>query len=254
MAVLGLSFLPSIRPLAVPNDFGDELIPAGTAVLIWYRGERYVLSAAHVVELYPNYTYYIGSMRSWIEIPGPWTVNRPSGGNREGDTIDIAFRHAPNAFAEQLDGCTFLSADQQATTEQVRFNGPYRSKYVAIGYPLNAFKIKRYSKTTVPGNIAYAGGIASPDSYINEKLSATANLVLDSKWDSIVGEKGLQTSPKLEGISGGAIIRLRSIEGLGDLTRPQLAGITIEERRQARLLVGNRLGVYTEAINRARTA
>jgi hypothetical protein len=249
VAELGPSFLPAIRPLAVPNDLGDELIPAGSAVLVSRRNERYVFTAAHVTELYPDRAYHIGTMRRWLELEGPWIVSPAPNGDREADIVDGAFRHVTPEFADTLDGCSFLREDQQSLVEQVNFVPPHRSKYVAMGYPLNAFKYRRYSRTTVPQTLSYIGNIASPQSYVEQKLPVNANLALDFEWDAIVGDNGLQQSPKLEGISGGAIIRVPSLETPAKNDPPPLVAITIEQRRQARVIVGTRLGMFYSAID-----
>src|SRR5665213_4409320 len=79
----------SVRPLAVPDSTGLELIPAGSAVLIWHRGTRYILSAAHVVELYPECAYYLGTRSTWIELPRPFRVPPVPPGGRDNDPYDF---------------------------------------------------------------------------------------------------------------------------------------------------------------------
>jgi hypothetical protein len=249
MASAGAALLPSVCPLAVPDDAGLELVHAGCAVLTWYRSTRYLLSAAHVVEACPNRQYYIGTRTGWREIEGSWRVNSPNGLPREKDAIDLAYKPVTADFAESLDGCRFLSANEQTTNELVTFTPPHRSKYLVLGYPTNRFRFIRHSNSTVPESLGFSTTIASPAQYVQAKLSPGNSIVLEYEWKAVIGDTGLQRSPKLDGISGGAIFRFPIIEGTGDLSIPQLVGITVEERRQDRLLVGTRLGVFHYLMN-----
>lgn len=249
IASAGTMLLPSIRPLAVPIDGGRELGLAGSAVLVLYRSAQYLVSAAHVVEEYPERAYYIGTQTSWREIDGPWSVNRLTAGTkREADTIDVAFKKVDPEFATSLDGCRFLDVHEQAPEEQINFSPPYRSKYLVVGYPQNAFVFRRSTGSTVPQTLAFATTIASPKAHVDAKLNPNMNLVLDYEWDAVVSEKGTHRAPKLEGLSGGAIFRFPAIETSDSVLPPTLVGITIEERRQARLLIGTRLGVVHHLI------
>jgi hypothetical protein len=247
---VGPNLLPSVRTLAVPDQWGLELIPAGSAVLIWYRGHRYILSAAHVVELYPDRSYYIGTDTRWVEIDGPFRVPVAPKGGREEDHFDFAFRRLTPAFANDLDGCVFLSADRVAIRDDLRFDPPNRSKYLAVGYPLNRFELLRGSRTTVPKNLSFTGALASKEEYLAAKLDPSSHIVTDFDSKRVGGPDGMQSAPSVEGLSGGGMFRFPSIESKGSVALPRLAAITIEHRAESRLMVGVRIDVILAAIDK----
>jgi hypothetical protein len=243
------ALLPSVRPLAVPDPSGLEPIPAGSAVLLWHRGNRYVVTAAHVVELYRNSAYYMGPEGPWVELPMPFVVSVAKDATRKDDHFDFAFQRIDDTLADQLSGCVFLTANQIETHDNVQFGTP-RAKYLALGWPLNRIEYKRYSNTTRLKNLSYIGGIASLQEYRTAKLVPKTNVVIDFDYQNVVGRSGLHTAPSVEGLSGGGMFRFRSVERLGDVSPPKLAAITIEQRRRERLMVGVRIDVVLAAIDR----
>jgi hypothetical protein len=246
------SFMPMVRPLAVPDATETELLPVGSAVLIWHRGSHYIVSAAHVVEMYPECTYYIGTNNHWVEIEGPFHVSAAPNGNREEDVYDFAFQHVDADFASRLDGCAFLTADQISTDDTLEFTAPFRSKYMALGYPLNQFKLRRGGKTTATPALSYIGAIAPLSDYQRVKLHPATHIVTEFDYKSVVGPAGVQQAPKFEGLSGGGQFRLHSLENPGNITIPKLAAITVEQRRLERLMVGVRIDVILTAIDKLR--
>ena len=240
--------LKAVRPLAASDIFGDAPEPAGTCVLLWYRGTRYLITAAHVVELYPDRMYYIGTKTAWIGVPGPFRVNQPPARGREYDAIDLAFRPLDADIADQLDGCRFLLASELATNDTLEFTPPRRSKYLALGYPLNRFKNDRRLRQTSQSNVAYTGTLVSQHLYRQAKLTLNHNIVTDFDHKKVIGPKGLQQAPALEGMSGGGMFRFTSVERPGDVSPLGLAAIIIERRKADRLLVGTRIDVVLAAI------
>lgn len=133
--------------------------------------------------------------------------------------------------------------------ERVIFTAPFRSKYTALGFPLNRFDMSFPTRTSSPKNIAVTAAIASREQYSALALTVDAHIVLDFDQDNVVGPMGIQSSPKLDGISGGGVFRMPALELVGSTAPPLLAGLVIEQHRQQRLLVGVRLGVILAAIN-----
>jgi hypothetical protein len=243
----GTAVLPSVRQLAVADESGDGIVPAGSAVLVWHKGSRYLLTAAHVALLYPDYAYYLGTATKWVEIG---TFFRVPAHEKARDHFDFAFCRVSDSKASAFDGCEFLTAQQIAAKDVPVFQSPYRSKYLALGYPLNRFKMNRATKTTTPKNLAYTGAIATPEQHRVAGFDPRTHVVMEYTPRAVVGPKGIQKSPKLVGLSGGGLFRLRSLESLHNASPPQLAGITIEQLPEKKLLVGVRLGIVFLAIDR----
>lgn len=244
----GNGVLPAVRQLAVPDSTGDKLIPAGSAVLIWHRGSRFVLTAAHVVNLYPDCSYYLGTDTSWVDIGRTFTMPREQ---RDQDFFDFAFHRVDDVTAAKFDGCAFLTADNVITRDEPVFQPPYRSKYFAVGYPLNRFEMDAKRKVTTPKTLMYTGAIATPQQYLAAKRDPRQHIVLDFKSRAVIGPKGVQRSPKLSGLSGGGLFTLPAMQHLGDPRNPQLAGLTIEQVPEQRVLIGIRIEFVHAAIDKS---
>ena len=231
----------------MPNATGIDLIAVGSCVLLWHRGNRYLVTASHVLDIYPGHAIYLGTNTAWVEIPGPFRQTTSSKGRA--DAMDFAFAPVSEESASKLDGCHFLTGDQISPDERVIFTPPYRSKYTAFGFPLNRFDMSYPTRTSYPKNIAATATVGSREQYSALGLSVDGHIVLEFDQDAVVGPKGPQSSPKLDGISGGGVFRMPALETVGSAEPPLLAGVIIEQDRKERLLVAVRLGVILAAIN-----
>lgn len=248
----GSQLLKSVRPFAVLRD-GFDPEPVGSIVLLWYRGQRYFVTAAHVLDSFPTYSHSIGTDRRWITIPGPYQMTEAPKGDRDLDRIDIGFaRVSAEAGAEiEADGCHFLTADEVSEHEHLKFDTPSRSKYLFLGYPLHEFRFLRFRNSTETPNRPVIANIVPKADHESLGLSIGSHIVTEYDHKQVHSITGPQQSPKLTGLSGGGVFRFPIIENRYDLTRPTLAGITIEQDRQADRLIGTRLAVVFELMRRA---
>lgn len=254
MKAAGEPLLPSVRPLMIPDEHGDPL-PAGSAVLMWHRGKRYLVSAAHVLDEYEDRQYYLGTESDWIEIPGPFVVNKlPPSGNREDDLMDFGFRLVEDELAEKLDGCHFLTANQIGEKDEPDSRPPRRSKYLAIGYPLNRFEYRWRDQVTTPKNLSYLSTAAQPKLYTDLGVTPKTHVLIDFDHEAVVGPKGVQQAPKLTGMSGGGIFVMPGLREPGIVALPQFVGVTIQQRKDKKLLIGIRIAVLLQAIELYRNA
>ena len=242
--------LPSVRQLAVPDLHGEELIAAGSVVLIWYNGSRYLLSAAHVFELYPDRQYCIGTASKWVQLIGDFRVHRMPAAGRDSDPLDFAFMKVDESFAKSLDGCQFLTANQLvAKNDPLSFRTGSRSKYLTIGYPLNKIGFSRALHATQPKNLFFVSLLAPQTAYTRSKLLPSSHILVefDRKRVSVAGVS--QQSPMVEGLSGGGRFRMPGVERIGDVTPPRLAAITTEHDKINDLMIGVRIDVFLAAID-----
>ncbi len=86
-----------------------------------------------------------------------------------------------------LDGCLFLQANQVLTRERVTFRSPTRSKYMALGYPLNRFNHDRKKNSTTPELGRIVGAIAERDRFDAHRRRPETHLPLELEF------KGAQT-------------------------------------------------------------
>ena len=251
MDAAGTYLLPSVRQLGAQESPDGRLKAAGSVVLMWYRGKRFLLSAAHCVEAFAaDHGLFVGTQTKWVQIDGPFRVPMPPPGGRSKDIYDFAFREVTEAFSAQLDGCTFLTARQVALSDTPKFDGFDRSKYLALGFPQNRLRYDVGSRTTFPKSMVFTGAIASEGEHTTLGLHPRSHVVLEYDADAVWSRDGLKQSPSVTGLSGGGMFRMRSIEHIGDVSPPELAAISIEHRKRHKVMIGVRIGVICSAIDR----
>lgn len=240
---------PFVRPLMVPNGLHDVL-PIGTCVLMWHRGRRYIVTAAHVLRLAPESVPYIGTASRWAPLPGPYRSTVATGpALRPIDRHDFAYREITELEAHGLDGCRFLSGDRVATGEPRVSVDQLRPAYLVFGYPLNRINLDRHARETSPNYLTYTGNLVNRETSDRHQLDPASHLYLHFDDKAAHGPAGPQRAPKLDGISGGGIFRFTAGESLGDIGLPRLAGITTEHLRAQDLLAGIRIDVVLRAID-----
>jgi hypothetical protein len=244
--------LPYTRPLMTRDQHGDP-VPAGSSVLLWNRGQRYLVTAAHVFDSFRQSPLLIGTYSTWYTLGGDFrSTDPPAGRARDEDILDYAFMPISESDASALDGCQFLRGDQILLRETPTFTPPLRSKYLAIGYPLNRFNYSWKTNATAPELGRFIGVIAQRDRFAKHKRLVESHLLLELEAKGVFGRGGtLQKPPKLVGMSGGPILSLPGVTRLGDVTPPQLVGITTEYWAEHDLFVGIRIDVVLGAMDAA---
>jgi hypothetical protein len=129
--------LPAVKQLAVPDVSGNEMLPAGSAVLMWYRGHRYILTAAHVVNLYPDCSFYVGTETRWVDIGRSFVMPAEP---QDQDLFDFAFHRVTDVEAGQMDGCAFLTASQVVTRDIPVFESPTPVEILRVGISVESFR------------------------------------------------------------------------------------------------------------------
>lgn len=248
----GRYLLPSVRQL-ISIDQHNEPEAVGSCVLLWHGGKRYVLSAAHVMDVFVRKPLFIGTATSWHQIVGDFRATSiPTGKTRADDPLDYAFLPVSDEDAAALDGCHFLTADQVALREEILFAPPYRNKYLALGWPLNRLNFVRRERATEPENLAFTGVIAQQSAYIKHARDARHHILIEYDKKGLIGRGGRpQLPPSFDGLSGGGIFTLPGATHVGDVSPPRLVGVTIEIWRADDLYVGTRIDLISAAINAA---
>lgn len=250
-----LSFLrPSVRPLGVYTAFGDELLPAGSSCLLWHRGRRYIATAEHVVGNHPSQSLYVATNSDWIELPPRFIVAKKNVPKPSRPAPDFAFQSLPDDVADRLvaGGCRFLEARAVGSGVEFGLALPLQARFMAIGWPQNRFNFSRSQKRTAPEILTYLSTPAAHSKYEFAGLSPGTHLALDFDRKRVVVGIRTQTAPMVEGLSGGGMFRMPSIEQRGSVGLPSLAAITTEHHAAHDLMSGIRIETVLWFIDRAR--
>jgi hypothetical protein len=110
---------------------------------------------------------------------------------------------------------------------------------------------KRRTATSARSDwIVFHAGVASPEVYKSLGLSHSTNIVMNFNRKAVRDANGVHKAKSLDGMSGGAILRLPLLEQRGNLSPARLVGIVVEEDARQHALVGIRIERILGAINR----
>ena len=229
----------------------DDPTIIGSAVLLWHRGRRYMVTAAHVIRHYPEHAPAIGTDASWVPLRGPYIETRTIIRDRkEVDPFDFAFREILPEEAATLDGCDFLSADRVSRSEPTAAPEVGRPIYLAMGFPQNRLEFDRHLLETSRQYIMYTDNLVTETFARTHRLSTGTHLYMTvSAKRAYDPMHGFHRLPQLEGISGGGIFRFHAGESRGDIRLPQLAAITTDKLSDKGLIAGVRINGVLLAID-----
>jgi hypothetical protein len=232
---------PAVRPLATIEEPKGDPVAAGTAVLIWHRGRRHILTAAHVLTDREGLTVYVGSGGHWIRLPDQFHIYTDG-------RADFAFAPTDEALAAKMSDCSFLGADRIAGRADLKFRPERDSLHVAFGYPQSRFRIRRSLKRVEYKSMAVLGYVEDPSVYDRLRLSPDAHVVIDHDQERSVTPRGIQQPPASYGMSGGGMFRFPALERPGALDAPRLAAIITGYDPIERAMIGDRIDVILNAI------
>jgi len=223
---------------------GASLI--GSGVLVRIGHERFVFTAAHVIEaeefsagtgaqlLGPNGT-------SHAVVAGTFTLPR-DGASRAADPIDAAvLRMKPECLDPP--GCEYLTlADLHVRIgpEESVCLFAYPERYASYDGPTRNIRMDPlpYMSFTIPEDLR-----------VRSSFDATMNIAFALDRRQAVRLPGtLQDLPKLNGMSGGGLWHLRPDDGAAMSATARLVGIFTEHRRGQKLGVATNVGVHLQLL------
>jgi hypothetical protein len=240
-------FLPSVRPLFTVNErFGPEL--KASCVLFSLEDIRLIITAGHVFDDLQGSAIYVGGEKRLVQLRGQYFRTKPNG-SLEKDRFDLAFME--------------LDADALAIIGNIRFlqSGDLDPNdiaakshlYCILGYPATKnvhVDYERHKTLLTP----YIFSSNSPDFDVYRRINILEEshilINFDRKRTTNKTYKIL-TAPKLHGISGGGIWRIRDYSKVASLSGPsakKLVGIIIESHPMHKVIIGVRISCVIEAV------
>jgi hypothetical protein len=115
-----------------------------------------------------------------------------------------------------------------------------RRIYAALGYPHSTTKrIAQRGFRAQP--LIFASGALDPDEYERLGLNPHIHLAIQCDQKKVRSDKGVHSLKALDGVSGGALLRLPSRNALMQGAQPTLAGIITEQDTQGQALIAIRI-------------
>lgn len=231
-------------PVYLEHPKGDpELV--GSAVLVTLANDRFLFSAAHVLEWRRKGQLVAGASPDHAGIRGTlWPFRAPGAKTAKADYIDLAI--------VQLRGDPWdsMALERFCSWDEIDHNAPImaRHSFGVIGFPVSKNKrpvkgdrIKSYA-------LPVAGLECDEATYRATGRNPVTNVMIGYDARTMSGAEGMRTAPALNGVSGGGVWRFG--RKLRAATRPPLlSAIGIEwHQDKHKYILGTRISVALAAL------
>lgn len=234
----------AVRPVCIPDDHSrPEQI--GTCVLIEIGARHFLAAAAHVFDHGTRGNLHVAADGVFVELKGSLIRSVPPTGRRRDDKFDIGFLEITGDVAANLGDVRYCTSDR------LDVDDPADSSvvYAIIGYPHRLTTLDVINRKHKPALIAFTT-MVDPEAFDLLKLTRGVNLPLQFVPKKMRSGGQVKRPPKVEGISGGAVMRFDNIRQ-PTFTRglDKLVGIVVEHRSTPRsVILAAHIGLVTEAI------
>jgi len=220
----------------------DEATLIGTAVPIEVAGNRFLLTAAHVLDnnsLSALYVQIEGELSALLATEACKTPLPPSG-SREDDKVDVACIRLDEPFRNSLARVMFVDPKLIDVNHIARTD----HRYTFMGYPSskNRFMLKKRPLRLTAWS--YTSRSALTQDYGQLGISTATHICVPFDKERVLDESNqVITAPDMYGMSGGPVW-FHSTDGLF-----KLAAIgTDHKRRSCKVLIGTGIAVFAAAL------
>jgi len=239
--------LPSVHPIYLVNErFGPE--QTASCILFSEDNIHLLITAGHVFDNLQGSAVYVGGEKRLVHLKGQHYRTRPDG-RAESDKYDLAFVELDEEALSCLGNVRFLHSSDLDPND-VAAKGHY---YLVLGYPATKNKRINYESYKAPHNLyIYSASSPALEKYRRLSILEETHILLDFDKKMIADKANkLVNPPKLQGISGGGIWRIRDYTDVASLAGPsprKLVGIVIEGHPMQKIIMGVRISCIIEAI------
>ena len=220
----------------------------GTGVFLIYRDLPYLFTVAHVTDGANQGQLVLPIGDKFLEPEGFLRyIDLPPEIPRSADDVDMAYFRLDFEFADRL--CSEYVPLINRTRNIVSASEVYTCS--VIGYPSSKVKIRKGGHPEARAHY-FTGQRASIDTYERLKLDPEFSIALHIAKNNMshsTNGKGLLTLPKLNGISGSAILAWPPDHLYpSDWSLPDMVGVVHSYLRDEGLLIGTTMAPYLAAI------
>lgn len=243
---LAKKYLKSVRAIYGSTEHGSP-VHIGSSVAIIYKEEKYLITAAHVLDENKLTALYVSGESHLTLIEATAFVTSAPEGNRDDDIIDFAIIHIDEKLQSDIGDIHYISKSEMLLND---LDGNYRC-CLALGYPNSKNKVKLKGGNHIKeASFVYAGYLKSDaELYIRTGTNPKYHYLLDYNWKYSKDEhNNIVSSVRPRGVSGGGLFLIEKIIE-PESYRPnvpcsgKLIGILIEFRKNQNVLVYTKLAV-----------
>lgn len=185
----------------------DKVCIVGSAVFVRYEGDFFLLTAAHVLDLWGEKPIMIGLPTGMVEMTIPAMKSKSVRRDHKDDRLDIAYFPIFGPFCDNFIGLDSITLDDY-TGMPISYP---REHLFAFGYPSSKLFIdfKKNEYDTPP--LQYQGTEVSKDeTYLKNNADKAAHIVISfsKRKSKSIKRNGIVMAPDPYGCSGGAIFRI----------------------------------------------
>lgn len=248
------SIIPIYAILKSDKKLSDIPQQIGSGVLVNIKDEYFIFSASHVFDDIGDYQLLTGSIDGTeiLSLAGDrFSSKKGESGTHEDDPIDASVFHIQSPIPENLKKIAL-------SLEDFDYSHSNDSKVIHFAAGFRAKKSKNVGNGINSKRECFPSIEIKRESYKEYKLDSKIHIALACEKQVIINGRW-QLAPKLNGISGGAIIKISGIsmdvnEEKQSEPKQLLTAIVIqhlpEKNKKAGILIGTRVGVHLGLIHK----
>lgn len=236
----------SVLPLFI-EDYQGRPDRIGSCVLVRPDSGAYAFTAGHVLEDAGSSQLFASPGPTVKLMPLPYTAAHSARKGPSGLDLDVGVLPLDEGALGPFAQCGFLTGDEIDENDTADFNG-FLEFYYVFGYPAARTQVKISHSLRHIKQRSFQLSTTPPEAeaYVRENISSSDHILLEFDHKDTVVEGRIVAPPKLQGLSGGAILRINRTT----LER-RLVAIAVEHRKSSRFIVGTRIKHF---LNLAREA
>ena len=248
---LAPQLLRSVRAIYGSKPNGTP-VHIGSCVAITFQSQKYLITAAHVLDENENTSLYVSGESELILIESEALVTTPIEGKREDDVIDFAIIILSESLQNQIGNIEYITEDNMLLDE-IRHNDRH---CLVLGYPNSKNKFNPTTGTNLKETpFIYSSYLKSnADIHMQTGTSPANHYLLDfCKKHSKDENNKTVNSIYPRGVSGGGLFQIEGMTNPNSYKpetpcHSKLIGILIEFKKSKKVLVFTKLKVIITAL------
>jgi len=218
----------------------------GSGILFGVGHERFLITAAHVLDENKITALYLPGNSELVELAGQSRVSKPPQNKRELDHLDTAFVRLSGEIVSRLNSVYWFLPPQLADMNDVSIPGKH---YMFTGYPHKAVGPVYGTRKIAAQLHSFTDRAAEVAKYAEVDATPAANIVINFDEKRVKDEKGRTVTPKeRQGMSGGGVWNIGAGARLPGLPNIRLCGVAIEHHKKQKCLVATKINFALESI------
>ncbi len=229
---------------------GGKPQPHGSGVFISIGKDKFLLTAAHVVDNMEDDVYVGIGLHTMIKLGGELTKNI-SFGNREDDKIDISILKLNDETIEKIKGTYIFTGQEELGINHVI---KYMPMYQSVGFPASMSKYNSFKKSLKSRPFLYVTIPSDPKIYEELGCNTESNIVVHYNKNKVkdYSTGKFVNGPDLFGISGSGLwftpaqVKLKGVP----IQKKLIAIMSDLPSQNKQYMFGTRIDVFTEIIRK----